>query len=64
MTMSQSYNDNIKRPEPQNTQLGILKIPNSKIYSFCQEIQQRASDPRQSAAGITQYLSLRIYPKA
>ena len=45
--MSQRYNDNTKRPKPQDTQLGI-----SKIYAFCRKIQQRASDPRESAAGV------------
>ena len=42
---SQGYNDTIKRPKPQCTQLGILKI--------FQKIQQRASSPGESAAGIT-----------
>ena len=46
--MSQRYNDNIKRPKPQDTQLVILKI-----YPFCQKIQKRASDLGESAAGIT-----------
>ena len=32
--MSQRYNDNIKRPKPQDTQLGILKT-----YAFCQKIR-------------------------
>ena len=45
--MSQRYNDNIKRPTPQDTQLGILNI-----YSFCQKIQKRASDPGESTAGV------------
>ena len=31
-----------KRPKPQDTQIGILKI-----YSFCQKIQQKASGPRE-----------------
>ena len=56
--MSQTYHDNIKKPKLQDTQLGILKI-----YAFCQKIQQRASCPGESPAGVTQYLSLRIYPK-
>ena len=42
---SQGYNDTIKRPKPQYTQLRILKI--------FQKIQQRASSPRETAAGIT-----------
>ena len=42
---SQGYNDTIKRRKPQYTQLGILKI--------FQKIQQRASSPGESAAGIT-----------
>ena len=42
---SQGYNDTTKRPKPQYTQLGILKI--------FQKIQQRASSPGESAAGIT-----------
>ena len=46
--MSQTYNDNIKRPKLQDTQLGI-----SKIYLFCQKIQQRSSGPGESAAGVT-----------
>ena len=46
--MSQRYNDNIKRPKLQDTQLGILKI-----YVFCQKIQQRVSGPGESAGGVT-----------
>ena len=56
--MSQRYNDNTKRPKPQDTQLGILKT-----YAFCQKTQQRTSCPRDSAAGIM-HLSLRIHPKS
>ena len=56
--MNQRYNDNIKRAKPQDTQLGILKI-----YAFCQKILQRALDTVESAAGVMQYLSLRIHPK-
>ena len=41
--MSQRYNDNIKRPKSQDTQLGILKI-----YAFCQKIQQKAFGPGES----------------
>ena len=46
--MSQWYNDNIKSSKPQDTQLGILKI-----YAFSWEIQQRASGPGESVAGVT-----------
>ena len=46
--MSQRYNDNIKRPKPQDTRLWILKI-----YAFCQKIQQRSSGPGESTAGVT-----------
>ena len=46
--MSQLYNDNIKRSKPQDIQLGILKI-----YAFSWEIQQRASGPGESVAGVT-----------
>ena len=35
-------------PKPQENRLGILKI-----YTFCQQIQQRASGPGESAAGVT-----------
>ena len=56
--MSQRYNDNTKRPKLQDTQLGMLKF-----YVFCWKIQQRASGPGESAAGVT-YQSLRIYPKS
>ena len=45
--MSQTYNDNIKRSYLQDTQLGILKL-----YAFCWKIQQRASGPGKSAAGV------------
>ena len=45
--MSQTYYDNIKKPKLQDTQLGILKI-----YTFCQNIQQRALCPRESTAGV------------
>ena len=43
--MSQRYNDNIKRPTPQDTQLGI--------YTFCWNIQQMASSPGESTTGVT-----------
>ena len=46
--MSQRYNDNIKRPKLQDTQLGILKF-----YVFCEEIQQRAWCPGESGAEVT-----------
>ena len=36
--MSQTYNDNIEKPKPQDTQLGILKI-----HAFFQKLQQRVS---------------------
>ena len=36
--MSQTYNDNIEKPKPQDTQLGILKI-----HVFFQKLQQRVS---------------------
>ena len=47
-----------QRPKPQDTQLGILKI-----YAFSLKIQQRASCPGESAAGVA-YLSVRIHPKS
>ena len=56
--MSQRYNDNTKTPQPKENQLGILKI-----YAFCQKIQQRASSPEESTAGI-RYLSMRIPAKS
>ena len=46
--MSQRYNDKKKIPKLKDTQLGILKI-----YAFFQKIQQIASDPGESAAGVT-----------
>ena len=46
--MSQRYNANIKRVQPEGNQLGILKI-----YAFCRNIQQRALGPGESAAGVT-----------
>ena len=49
--MSQGYNGNTKRPKPKENQQGILKI-----YSFCQEIQQRALGQAESTAGVTTYL--------
>ena len=56
--MSQRYNHISKRPKPQDTQLGILKI-----YVFCRKIQQKAPGPRESAAEVT-YLSMKIHPKS
>ena len=56
--MSQRYNENIKRPKLKENQLGILKI-----YVFCQKIQQRASGPGESTAGVT-YLSVRMHGKS
>ena len=44
---NQGGNDNTKNPKPQDTQLEILKI-----YTFCPKIQQRASDPGESAGRI------------
>ena len=55
--MRQRY-DNIKRQEPKENQLGILKI-----YTFSQKVQQRALGPGQSTAGVT-YLSMKIHPKS
>ena len=52
--MSQRYNDNTKTPKPKENWLG-----NSKIYTFCQKIQERASGiPGESTAEVT-YLSMR-----
>ena len=56
--MSERYIDNTKRPKPQDTQIGILKV-----YAFYQKIQQRGSDPGHSADGVT-YLSIKIHPKS
>ena len=49
--MSQIYDDNIKRVKPEDILLRILKI-----YAFYWKIQQRASGPGESTAGVTQYL--------
>ena len=46
--MSQTHNDNIQRPVPQETHIGIFKI-----YAFCQKIQQRHSGAGESTAGVT-----------
>ena len=46
--MRKRYNDNTKRPKPKENKLGVLKT-----YAFCQKIQQKASGPGESAAGIT-----------
>ena len=46
--MNQIYNDNIKRPKPQDILLRILKI-----YAFYQKIQQRVSGAGESTAGVT-----------
>ena len=46
--MSEIYNDNIKKLKPQDILLGILKI-----HAFYWKIQQRASDPGESTAGVT-----------
>ena len=56
--MSERYNDNIKRPRPKENQPGILKI-----YTIYWKIQQMASGPGESAAGVT-CLSMRIHPKS
>ena len=37
-----------RRPKPKENHVGILKI-----YAFCRKIQQRASDPGESAAGLS-----------
>ena len=57
--MSQIYNDNIKRQKPQDVLLGILKI-----YAIYRKIQQRASGPGESTAGVMWGPSLRIQPKS
>ena len=44
---NQGGNDNTKNRKPQDTQLVILKI-----YAFCPKIQQRASDPGESAGRV------------
>ena len=46
--MSQKCKENTKRPKPQNTQLGILKI-----FAFCWKIKQRTLGPGESAARVT-----------
>ena len=43
--MSQRYSGNIKRQK--DTQLGILKI-----NAFCQKVQEKASGPGESTAGV------------
>ena len=53
--MSQIYSDNIKKPKPQDILL--------TIYAFYWKIQQRASGPGESTAGVTLYLPLRIQPQ-
>ena len=58
VTYESKLNDNIKRPKPEENQLGILKI-----YTFCWKIQQRASGPGESAADVT-YVSMRTYQKS
>ena len=45
--MSQVYNDNIKRPKLQGILLRILKV-----YGFYWKIQQTASSPGESTAGV------------
>ena len=54
--MSQTCNDNIKRPKPLDILLGILKI-----YAFCWKLQRRSLGTGESTAGVMQYLSLRIH---
>ena len=56
--MSQIYNDNIKRTNPQVIPLGILKI-----YVFYWEVQLRTSVPGQSTDGVMWCLRFRIQPK-
>ena len=56
--MSQIYNDKVKGPKPQDIPLGILKT-----FAFCWKIQQRASSPGESTAGVTWCLPLRRQPK-
>ena len=46
--MSQIYNDNIKTSKQQDIPLRILKI-----YAFHWKLQQRASAPEESTAGVT-----------
>ena len=55
--ISQSYNNNTKMPNLQDSQLGILKI-----YAFCQKIQQ-VLGPGKNTAGVT-YLFMRIHLKS
>ena len=45
--MSQRYSDNIKRPKPQDTELGVLKF-----FAFYWKIQQKASGPGESSAEV------------
>ena len=46
--MSQTDNDDIKRPKLQDIPLGILKT-----YAFYQKLQWRALVPLESTAGVT-----------
>ena len=56
--MSQKCKENTKRPKPQHTQLGILKI-----FAFCWKIKQRALAPGESAARVT-YVSVKTHLKS
>ena len=46
--MSQKCKENTKRPKPQDTQLGILKI-----FAFCWKIKRRALGPGENVARVT-----------
>ena len=56
--MSQTYNDNMKRPNLKDILPGILIT-----YAFCWKLQWRVLDPGKSTDRVTYYLSLRIHSK-
>ena len=57
--MSQTYDDNTKRPKPKENQLGYYESHQGNLCIML-EIQQRTSGPGESAVGAT-YLSLRTF---
>ena len=59
--MSQRYNTTQKKTQKAKAERKSAR--GLKNYAFCQKIQQRASGPGESAAGVT-YVSIRIHPKS
>ena len=62
--MSQIYNDNTKRPKPQEIELGILGISAVEFTHFAGNSAEGLGSRRECCWGYVTYLSMGIHPKS